>query len=265
MCVFDNTVDHLNEYRDKIMNQYGNKVDAAVYASKKDVVKKNRFGVAISRTTPDLNFNGALVKSKKDLRKKHGESKKPPVILSACMLQEGIGMPYINGVLILGEKTDNNLYQAICRGDRVNKKDKTKKHFNVYVPSYLCGSIDDFLFNLIEDFDNEMDFGSGEEKATGQSQKQDPDEFKTLPVAAPMLMRHKACTVRMRSPHTTKSISLRTLGSACSPKPRRFWTTAGLGGKAMAVENKYVHTPTAAPNYLKHLKELTEFCNNYKI
>lgn len=264
LCVFDNTVDHLNEYRDKIMNQYGNKVDVAVYASKKNVVKKNRFGVAVSRVPLDLNFNGVLAKSKKDLREKQDASKKPLVILSAYMLQEGIDMPYINGVLILGEKTDNNLYQAICRGDRVNKKDRTKKHFNVYVPSYLCGSTDDFLFNLIEDFDDEMDFGSGEEKATGQSQKQNPDELEALPVVAAMLMRHKECIVRMRSAYDEKHLA-ENAWKRVFAEAKKVLDNGGTRGKAMAVENKYVHTLIAKPNYLEHLKELTEFCENYKI
>lgn len=57
----------------------------------------------------------------------------------------------------------------------------------------------------------------------------------------------------------------RAFDVAVFAEAKKVLDNGGTRGKAMAVENKYVHTLIAAPNYLKHLKELTEFCNNYKI
>lgn len=237
LCVFDNGVDNLNVYRDSLKKIYGDEIDVAVYASAKTVRVKDSKGVTQSTYELKMNFNGVEVDSKEELRRLQEDSNKPLVILSAYMLQEGIDMPYINGVLVLGEKTDTNLYQAVCRGDRLAED---KDHFNVYVPDYLIGDIDDFLGKLVDGFENKMDFGDGEERATGQSNAVDDEDLSKYPNVVPFMKRHHDLCVKLINDYDEEH-KIEISKKRFFDRAKELLDNGGTVGEALALTHEMGH------------------------
>ncbi len=76
-------------------------------------------------------INGINTSKSKIIEEIHGDISKDSLIIHCYMIQEGISVNGINGVTILGNKTDENLYQTVMRGARKNDK-YGKKNFRVY-------------------------------------------------------------------------------------------------------------------------------------
>lgn len=77
------------------------------------------------------SINGINVSRSKIIDEIHGDITKDSLIIHCYMIQEGISVNGINGVVILGNKTDENMYQTVMRGARKNDK-YNKKNFRVY-------------------------------------------------------------------------------------------------------------------------------------
>ena len=98
----------------------------------------------------------------------------PKIIMNAFMLTEGIDLPEINGVLLLCQKSDASLYQAISRGCR---KTAGKVNFNLYVTSEdgISERVETFLGELVKFTDGQFDFGGTIEDINNGSNDDDED------------------------------------------------------------------------------------------
>lgn len=167
LCVFDNKTDDLVEYG-KVLIKHSKDADididiATVACAKQVPLKKGNEIIGAYKT--GNTFNGKEYEKTEDVLELYKKStKKIKVILSAYKIQEGINIPDINGIVLLGMRTDAALVQAICRGDRVAPG---KTHFNVYVPQPICDDISKFIYKLTEGFDDMFDFGSDEDHGAG--------------------------------------------------------------------------------------------------
>lgn len=168
------SVDGLTEYAQTIIKKYGNNVDVAVFASYKEI--KDEKGATKIKIQCELNGE---VKTQKELLKycqDRNDNSKPLIILSAFMIVEGIDIPSINGVGIWCEKNDANMFQAACRGCRIDSKKKT--HFYIYTSEYLVTESKEFLTKLYNGFNGELDFGDGQEDCKGNGKNDDKSRMK---------------------------------------------------------------------------------------
>lgn len=258
LCVFDNTVDHLDLYRENIKNKYGDKIDVAVYASDKYLAEKNAQGVTIGHRHICLNFNGEKIADKKTMRSLQEQSVKSLVILSAYMLQEGIDMPYVNGIVVLGEKTDTNLYQAICRGDRPNRSDDSKTHFNVYVPTYLLNGTHEFMTKLCNGFENQLDFGCNDEIAMGQENTIEPADLAAMPEAVlPMRMSYENMVVELIEAYNAEH-ALEVAYADLENDAKTVLDEGGTRGEALSKISRHVENLT-----VDNMEKFYEFVHTY--
>lgn len=203
LAVFDNGTDNMNRYAESIRAVFSEEeLMIVILATKKQKAIKDKHGVTQAVDNIETKVNGKPVEDKEAVNAAR-ESKIPVVILSAFKLQEGIDIVDLNGVLLLCEKNDPNLYQSCCRADRVNDKDKSKKHFNIYFPSCITSDkfdISDFFATLINGFDNMLNFGDGEdpESRSGSKNqgKEDLSSYAVVPAKACKQMRIKIEKVR---------------------------------------------------------------------
>ena len=191
--VFDNSIDYLRNYENTLRKNYDvEHLDIAILASEKEVALKNEHGERVKKYEIYSSFNGEKLKDK-DVLEKIKESKKHTIILSAFKVQEGIDIKSINGVCILCDKRENNLYQAICRGDRTAPG---KKKFNVYVTSDSDEQIHDFLDKMVEGFEGEIDFGDGIELGTGKEVETEEVDISALKSVIPMAIRYRNAAIK---------------------------------------------------------------------
>ena len=163
------SVDNLMSYAKTINKKYGDTVDVAVFASYKEI--KDEKGATKIEAQCELNGDSM---SKDELLKycqKRDDNSKPLIILSAFMIVEGIDIPSINGVGIWCEKNDANMFQAACRGCRIDKKHPNKTHFYIYTSEELATDTKDFLSKLYNGFNGQLDFGDGQDDCKGTGKK----------------------------------------------------------------------------------------------
>ena len=162
-------VDNLPIYENSIIKKYGDKVDVAVFASLKAIKDNKNF----TKYIVQCSLNGNPMDKEKLLKYCQRDNKeKPLIILSAFMIVEGIDIPDINGVGIWCEKNDANMFQAACRGCRVdNEKYPNKTHFYIYTSKELAFESKEFLTKLYNGFDGKLDFGDGQEDCKGKGKK----------------------------------------------------------------------------------------------
>ena len=200
LAVFDNGVDNMNRYAASIRAVFSEEeLMIVILATKKQKAIKDRHGVIQARDDIETKVNGKPVEDKEALNAAR-KSKIPVVILSAFKLNEGIDIVDLNGILLLCEKNDPNLYQSCCRADRVNDKDKSKKHFNIYFPSCITSNIPDFFATLTNGFDNMLNFGDGEDPESRSGSKnpdnEDLSSYDVVPAKACKQMRIEIEKVR---------------------------------------------------------------------
>lgn len=162
-------------------------------------------------------------------------------------------------MLILGEKTDVNLYQAVCRGDRKNRKDETKTHFNVYVPDYLNCYSNTFLFKLIDGFENELDFGNGEEKASGQTNN-NADAAEKHPELVPMALHDKKMVVELVNAYNREHHAENAVKQLYADA-KQLLDNGGTRGEAIAIA---VHRMNDLHLAVARLMDFVNFCNEYE-
>lgn len=191
--VFDNSIDHLRNYENTLRKIYSvDRLDIAILASEKEVAVKNEQGERVKKYEIYSSFNGEKLKDSEVL-KKIEDSKKHTIILSAYKIQEGIDIKAINGVCILCDKRENNLYQAICRGDRTAPG---KKKFNIYITADSDDQIHDFLDKMVEGFENQIDFGDGIEHGAGKEVETEEVDISALKSVVPLAFRYKNAVVK---------------------------------------------------------------------
>lgn len=192
--VFDNSIDYLRNYENTLRKIYDvEHLDVAILASEKEVALKNEHGERVKKYEIYSSFNGEKLKDEEVLEKIRN-SEKHTIILSAFKVQEGIDIKSINGVCILCDKRENNLYQAICRGDRTAPG---KKKFNVYVTSDSDDQIHDFLDKMVEGFEGEIDFGDGIELGAGKEVETEEVDISALKSVIPMAIRYRNTIVKV--------------------------------------------------------------------
>lgn len=200
--VFDNSIDHLGNYESTIRTAYHeDELDIAILASEKEVAVKNMHGEAVSKKEISSSFNGEKMDDR-DVLDKIKESKKHTIILSAYKIQEGIDIKSINGVCILCDKRENNLYQAICRGDRTAPG---KEKFNIYVTSDSDEQIHEFLDKMVNGFENTIDFGDGIETGAGQDAETEEIDISMLNSVIPLAFRYKKAVVKAIDDYNTEN------------------------------------------------------------
>lgn len=117
-------------------------------------------------------------------------------------MQEGIDIKAINGVCILCDKRENNLYQAICRGDRTAPG---KKKFNIYITADSDDQIHDFLDKMVEGFESEIDFGDGIELGAGKEVETEEVDISALNSVVPMAIRYRNAIVKAVEEYKTEN------------------------------------------------------------
>lgn len=191
--VFDNSIDYLRNYENTLRTIYAiDELDIAILASEKEVAVKNRHGERVKKYEIYSSFNGEKLEDAEVLEKVRN-SKKHSIILSAYKVQEGIDIKAINGVCILCDKRENNLYQAICRGDRTAPG---KKKFNIYITADSDDQIHDFLDKMVEGFESEIDFGDGIELGAGKEAETEVVDISALKSVEPMAIRYRNAIVK---------------------------------------------------------------------
>ena len=200
LAVFDNGVDNMNRYAESIRAVFSEEeLMIVILATKKQKAIKDKHGKTQAVENIETKVNGKPVEDEEALNAAR-ESKIPVVILSAFKLNEGIDIVDLNGVLLLCEKNDPNLYQSCCRADRVNDNDKSKKHFNIYFPSCITSNIPDFFATLTNGFDNMLNFGDGEDPESRSGSKnpdnEDLSSYAVVPAKACKQMRIEIEKVR---------------------------------------------------------------------
>lgn len=115
-------------------------------------------------------FNNIPMSKKNIVNEIHGTLDKDSIIIHVAMIQEGISCNSINGVVILGNKTDENMYQTVMRGARLNKK-YNKTNFRIYYSIGEDTEEKDFLTfvkKLYNIYPNcKFHFGLDKDKKTG--------------------------------------------------------------------------------------------------
>ena len=200
LAVFDNGTDNMNRYAESVRAVFSEEeLMIIILATEKRKAIKDRHGKTQAVDVIETKVNGKPMEDEEALNAAR-ESKIPVVILSAFKLQEGIDIVDLNGVLLLCEKNDPNLYQSCCRADRVNDKDKSKKHFNIYFPSCITSGIPDFFATLTNGFDNMLNFGDGEDPESRSGSKntgeEDLSSYAVVPAKACKQMRIEIEKVR---------------------------------------------------------------------
>lgn len=245
LAVFDNGTDNMNRYAESIRAVFSEEeLMIVILATKKQKAIKDKHGVTQAVDNIETKVNGKPVEDKEAVNAAR-ESKIPVVILSAFKLQEGIDIVDLNGVLLLCEKNDPNLYQSCCRADRVNDKDKSKKHFNIYFPSCITSDkfdISDFFATLINGFDNMLNFGDGEdpESRSGSKNpgKEDLSAYAVVPAKACKQMRIEIEKVRnaYEAEHAEQFITESFLDDC-----RKIYENGGERGECVALlaEDRY--------------------------
>ena len=191
--VFDNSIDYLRNYENTLRSIYAiEDLDIAILASEKEVSVKNQHGERIKKYEIYSSFNGEKLEDAEVLEKVRN-SKKHTILLSAYKVQEGIDIKAINGVCILCDKRENNLYQAICRGDRTAPG---KKKFNIYITADSDDQIHDFLDKMVEGFEGEIDFGDGIELGAGKEVETEEVDISALKSVVPMAIRYRNAVVK---------------------------------------------------------------------
>jgi superfamily II DNA or RNA helicase len=191
--VFDNSIDYLRNYENTLRSIYTiDALDIAILASEKEVAIKNQHGERVKKYEIYSSFNGEKLEDAEVLEKVRN-SKKHTIILSAYKVQEGIDIKAINGVCILCDKRENNLYQAICRGDRTAPG---KKKFNIYITADSDDQIHDFLDKMVEGFESEIDFGDGIELGAGKEVETEEVDISALKSVVPMAIRYRNAIVK---------------------------------------------------------------------
>ena len=108
---------------------------------------------------------------------------KDRIIIHVCMIQEGISINSINAVIIFGNKSDENLYQTIMRGARLNPE-TNKKDFRVY---YAIG--EDTDITTIEIFCKKLyrinpsltfHFGLNKDELRGTAENSESDKIREI-------------------------------------------------------------------------------------
>lgn len=200
--VFDNSIDYLRNYENTLRKIYDvEHLDIAILASEKEVAIKNEHGERVKKFEIYSSFNGEKLEDEEVLEKIRN-SEKHTIILSAFKVQEGIDIKSINGVCILCDKRENNLYQAICRGDRTAPG---KKKFNVYVTSDSDEQIHDFLDKMVEGFEGEIDFGYGIETGAGKAVETEEVDISALKSVVPMAIRCRDTIVKVVEEYNTEN------------------------------------------------------------
>lgn len=191
--VFDNSIDYLRNYENTLRTIYPiDDLDIAILASEKEVAVKNLHGERVKKYEIYSSFNGEKLEDAEVLERVRN-SKKHTIILSAYKVQEGIDIKAINGVCILCDKRENNLYQAICRGDRTAPG---KKKFNIYITADSDDQIHDFLDKMVEGFESEIDFGDGIELGAGKEIETEEVDISALGSVVPMAIRYRNAIVK---------------------------------------------------------------------
>lgn len=182
------SVDNLMSYAKTINKKYSDTVDVAVFASYKEI--KDEKGATKIEAQCELNGESMSKDELLEYCQKRDGNSKPLIILSAFMIVEGIDIPSINGVGIWCEKNDANMFQAACRGCRIDKDHPNKTHFYIYTSEELATDTKDFLTKLYNGFNGQLDFGDGQDdcKGTGKngdnSMKNTQDGFVVVPASA---------------------------------------------------------------------------------
>lgn len=182
------SVDNLMSYAKTINKKYSDTVDVAVFASYKEI--KDEKGATKIEAQCELNGESMSKDELLEYCQKRDDNSKPLIILSAFMIVEGIDIPSINGVGIWCEKNDANMFQAACRGCRIDKDHPNKTHFYIYTSEELATDTKDFLSKLYNGFNGQLDFGDGQDdcKGTGKngdnSMKNTQDGFVVVPASA---------------------------------------------------------------------------------
>lgn len=182
------SVDNLMSYAKTINKKYSDTVDVAVFASYKEI--KDEKGATKIEAQCELNGESMSKDELLEYCQKRDGNSKPLIILSAFMIVEGIDIPSINGVGIWCEKNDANMFQAACRGCRIDKDHPNKTHFYIYTSEELATDTKDFLSKLYNGFNGQLDFGDGQDdcKGTGKkgdnSMKNTQDGFVVVPASA---------------------------------------------------------------------------------
>lgn len=126
----------------------------------------------------------------------------PKIIMNAFMLTEGIDLPEINGVLLLCQKSDASLYQAISRGCR---KTPGKINFNLYVTSEdsINVRVEDFLAELVKFTDGKFDFGGTiEDVNNGSTEEDDTEDYENSGIELPETMMYKNVKISINKKRT---------------------------------------------------------------
>lgn len=200
--VFDNSIDYLRNYENTLRSIYTiDELDIAILASEKEVAVKNQHGERVKKYEIYSSFNGEKLEDAEVLEKVRN-SKKHTIILSAYKVQEGIDIKAINGVCILCDKRENNLYQAICRGDRTAPG---KKKFNIYITADSDDQIHDFLDKMVEGFESEIDFGDGIELGAGKEVETEEVDISALNSVVPMAIRYRNAIVKAVEEYKTEN------------------------------------------------------------
>lgn len=252
--VFDNSIDYLRNYENTLRKIYPvDRLDIAILASEKEVAIKNEHGERVKKYEIYSSFNGEKLEDSEVLEKIR-DSKKHTIILSAYKVQEGIDIKAINGVCILCDKRENNLYQAICRGDRTAPG---KKKFNIYVTADSDDQIHDFLDKMVEGFEGEIDFGDGIELGAGREVETEEVDISALKSVVPMAIRYRNAVVKAVEEYKTEN-SIQITSEAFRDEAWNMWNNGEEIGKiwTLFARDEYDHFSAAVED------ELTSWVEN---
>ena len=246
--VFDNSIDYLRNYENTLRNIYAiEALDIAILASEKEVAIKNQHGERVKKYEIYSSFNGEKLDDAEVLEKIRN-SKKHTIILSAYKVQEGIDIKVINGVCILCDKRENNLYQAICRGDRTAPG---KKKFNIYITADSDDQIHDFLDKMVEGFEGEIDFGDGIELGAGKEVETEEVDISALKSVVPMAIRYRNAIVKAVEEYKTEN-EIQIASEAFKDEAWNMWHKGEELGKVWTLfaRDEYDHFSAAVEDDL---------------
>lgn len=207
LITFHDSVDSVRKVGD-IINQFKTRhprFTPTVYeiVSDKTIIDENggKVWLAGIRLNGSRYSDGKLY-TKRDILTILRNDHNPKIIMNAFMLTEGIDLPEINGVLLLCQKSDASLYQAISRGCR---KTAGKVNFNLYVTSEdgISERVETFLGELVKFTDGKFDFGGTiEDINNGSTEEDDTEDYENSGIELPETAMYKNVKISINKKRT---------------------------------------------------------------